>query len=819
MFFFTWRKSFLSFAKLLVFSESSSFFFYHSYQTTCISSHFTLKVPRNACFYPNYCIDFSKPLTSHSEKSNSRQMLLSYTQIYNNNIILTYKIIMRTITTAFFVALVSTVFPQTNENRGISEDSLFKTVTLHEVKVSAPAKTKLKGNSMVTRVAGTAIATVGTAEDALACISGMMKIKGELQVIGKGAPTYYINGRKVHDPSELQNLSSHDIRNVEVITNPGAQYPAETNAVVRINTLKRCGEGFGITVDIHGDVAPSCGNGRTSSIANMNYRHNDTDFFGGFSFSSNHLKRYDTEASQTTFGERLESFSLSGTTHMSQRYNTLKMNIGMNTMLGEHHSMGFRIERTEKIKGVVDFSMEEDVLRNGSLEDHLISDTHTDSNGLDSWLGNVYNNGKLGTWGVDWNTDYYKTSQESNATTLEREYAVERTVVARNDVSSWMIATKLVASRPLGRGTLLAGSEFSFAKRNNLYEISEEAIANALSEVSEHAYSLFAEYSAFIPKAGMLSAGLRFEHTDFSYVNNEKGSESLSRHLNNVFPFFSFGTRLGKVETQLSYSMKTHRPNYYLLRSNIEYNNRYTLSTGDPTLENEIHHDVCLNTRYKALGLSLQYMCIKKGIYDWTYPYDNDGRVLIKWVNFTEPIHRFSAFLNASPTIGIWSPNYTIGIQKQWLEFLLPDPREESAMRTVRYHKPLFIINNNNAFHLAGSNNGWQLELNSELLSSGHYGNAEIRNWYWNLSCAIQKYFLKDKALSVRLAVSDIFHKSYNNVSLDLGNYILTQTHILGEGRGIYDLQQVTLSLRYNLNVGKSKYRGTGAGKEVRERM
>ena len=726
---------------------------------------------------------------------------------------------MRTITTVFFVAMASTVFPQTNGNRDIQEDSLFKSVMLQEVKISAPAKTKMKGNSMLTRVVGTAIATAGTAEDALARIPGMMKMKGELQVIGKGAPIYYINGRKVHDLSELQNLSSHDIKNVEVITNPGSLYSAEANAVVRINTLKRHGEGFGIAVDMHGDVAPSCGNERTRSTANMNYRHNDTDFFGGFSFDYNHLKSYDTETSQTTFGDRSTSFSHAGSTHMSQRYNTLKMNIGMNTMLGENHSLGFRIERTDNIKGIVDFTMEEDVLRNGSLEDHLLSDTHTDSNGLDSWLGNVYYNGKLGKWGVDWNTDYYKTSQLSNANTLEREYAGERTVVALNDVSSWMIATKLVFSRPLGRGTLLAGNELSFAKRNNLYEISEEAIANDLSDVKENIYSLFAEYSAFIPKAGMLSAGLRFEHIDFSYENNVKSSENLSRHLNNLFPFISFGTRFGKVETQLSYSLKTRRPNYYLLRSNIEYNNRYTLSTGDPKLENEIRHDVSLNTRYKSVGLSLQYMCIKKGIYDWTYPYDNEGRVLIKWVNFEEPIHRFSAFLNASPTIGIWSPNYTIGIQKQWLAFSLPDPREADGLRTSRYNKPLFIINTNNAFHLPGGKNAWQIELNSELLSSGHYGNAEIRNWYWNLSCAVQKYFFKDKALSIRLAVSDIFHKSYNNVRLDLGNYILTQTHILGQGRGIYDLHQISLSVRYNLNVAKSKYKGTGAGKEIRERM
>lgn len=67
--------------------------------------------------------------------------------------------------------------------------------------------------------------------------------------------------------------------------------------------------------------------------------------------------------------------------------------------------------------------------------------------------------------------------------------------------------------------------------------------------------------------------------------------------------------------------------------------------------------------------------------------------------------------------------------------------------------------------------------------------------------------------------MNDIFHTAYNNVRLDLGNYLLTQSHILGQGRGVYDLQRVSLTLRYNLNLAKSKYKGTGAGKDVRERM
>ena len=102
---------------------------------------------------------------------------------------------MKTITTILLASMATITSAQTKDNGSASEDSLYKSVMLEEVRVSTPAKTKMKGNSMVTRVAGTAVATAGTAEDVLSRIPGMMKMKGELQVIGKGSPTYYSNRR------------------------------------------------------------------------------------------------------------------------------------------------------------------------------------------------------------------------------------------------------------------------------------------------------------------------------------------------------------------------------------------------------------------------------------------------------------------------------------------------------------------------------------------------------------------------------------------------------------------------------------------------
>jgi len=705
-------------------------------------------------------------------------------------------------------------------------DSIFKTIELHEVKVSIPSKTRIKDGNMLTRIVGSSVATVGTAEDVLAYVPGLVRMQGEIQVIGKGTPIYYINGRRVYDLTELQRLSSRDVMNVEVISTPGPQYGAQVNAVVRIRTIPPKGEGLGVSAFLKDDFGPSKINNIFSTTANLNYRHNALDIFGGVTFDDNFLNHYDTDITQQSFGK--VNNTQTGTTHMDQQYNIMKYNFGVNYQLTDSMSFGVKVERNDNLKGVTNYSMEEDILHNGQPVDHLFSDTRTDANGLNAWLANAYYNGKHGNVDVEWNADYYTTSETATAATFELSNAdspqqgesLIKRVTSNSDTRNQLFATKLLLSYPIGQGKLQGGTELVFTKRNNLYDITEANIADDKSKVKENTYALFAEYGTMIPKAGMLSLGLRYEHADFNYDNAFNSTLNLSRKNDNFLPFISFSTQINEVQAVLSYTAKTRRPDYRILRSNIEYNNRFTLSTGDPTLKNELRHDVNLSIRRRWLAMSTYYSVQKDGLYDWTYPYDDNGTVLISWVNLNKPINRLSAYLNASPIIGIWQLNYTAGIQKQWLSMNLTDPRTPTGTREVKYNKPMFIFNTNNTFRIpVGTESPLNVELNSELLSSAHFGNAEIKNLFWNLTLAVQKSFLKNDALSVRLSCSDIFHTAYHNVKIDLGNYCLQQSHIYGQGRDIYDLQRISLNLSYKFNTVKSKYKGTGAGQESRSRM
>lgn len=112
------------------------------------------------------------------------------------------------------------------------------------VKADLP-KMRLKGDAMVTTVAGSVLEKSGTGNDLLDKIPGISAEEGTVNVFGRGTAEIYINGRKVRSSSELEQLSSDNVKSVEVVRNPGARYNASVKAVVRIITKKSQGEGFG----------------------------------------------------------------------------------------------------------------------------------------------------------------------------------------------------------------------------------------------------------------------------------------------------------------------------------------------------------------------------------------------------------------------------------------------------------------------------------------------------------------------------------------------------------------------------------------------
>ena len=712
---------------------------------------------------------------------------------------------------------VATAMAQTEK-----KDTVDYSLNLQEfvVKSTAP-RTKMRNGAMVTRIVGSPLESAGSVEDMLSRVPGMMRMGGQLQVIGKGSPIYYINGRKVQDLEELKRLRSQDIREVEVVNSPGAAYDASVNAVVKIKTRRQQGEGLSGRFDVSDEQALKSGNNNLTSTLNLNYRHEGLDFFGGVTFQNDYLDGYRSLLEQNTYLKQntnsIVSHTQTGYTQSDQKFSRMFFNAGVNWQFDDDNFIGVKLERGIWLKNRYWFEMEEDVLRNGMKEDYLKSESDIKYKNPNTLLVNAYYNGKIGKWGIDANVDYYSQCDKNDNHVNEQAMSGMRTVESMTENKSHLFAARLIAEHPLWTGKLQLGGELTTVCRDNDYRISGvDNIFDRMSKVNEQNYAAFFEYGIMIPKAGMLTLGMRYEHVAFDFDDKTDPMRSVKRNHDDFFPSLSFGTRLGDLQMQLSYGIKTTRPSYYQLRSEIDYSSKYTLQTGNPLLENEIRHTLDLSGRWKWIAFNVNYLHIKDAIYDWTTPYDDNGVVMIGMVNFDRPIDVFSAFVNVSPTVGVWTTSNTVGVQKQWLSFNLDDPREATGKRHVTYDKPMLIFNSDNAFRLK---HDWQLELNSQFYSKAHYRNVKLMQAYWNLTAAVQKSFLKDKSLVVRLSVADIFNTAKQDALLDLGNYTLLKGDVFGEGRGNYSFHRVSLSVRYAFNATKSKYKGKGAGQDVIKRL
>lgn len=92
-------------------------------------------------------------------------------------------------------------------------------------------------------VAGTTLATSTSVNEILSKSPGIILEEGnEIQVLGKGAATLFINGIRVAS-ERLSTLSPSDVEKIEIISNPGPRYDAEGNAVINIITKTTSDEG------------------------------------------------------------------------------------------------------------------------------------------------------------------------------------------------------------------------------------------------------------------------------------------------------------------------------------------------------------------------------------------------------------------------------------------------------------------------------------------------------------------------------------------------------------------------------------------------
>ena len=681
----------------------------------------------------------------------------------------------------------------------ISDTTLFDKFSkeLGEVVVKAHLpQYKKTHEGLLTNVAGTVLSKMGTAEDVLKHVPSIVKKKDGYEVVGKGTPIIYINGRKMQDFSELDNIKSSDIKSVEVIQNPGATYDASVNAVIKIKTIKKKGEGFGFDTR---SVYWYNKHDNTIQQVSMNYRHNGLNLFATYKFSDATWMQkasYNQTVHVDTLWQQHNNNEVTG------RIESHRLISGFSYDFNANHSIGARYTLTSPGYSRSKDFFDSQVTADGKFYDYIKTDGLTVDKNNPSHQLNAYYNGTLGKTTIDLNTDLYFSTNRAYAYSDEQSQEHDsRNVNSKNRVSNKMVATKLVITSPLLGGNLSYGAEYIHTRRNDDYEVNRtDLLANSYSKLEEQTASPFFQYARLTP-IGNITAGLRYEYVRFKYYDAGIYQSEQSRSFRNLFPTISYGAKIGKVMAQLSYSVKTSRPSYSQLSNNVSYMNRFTRQTGNPYLDNETNHRVELSGVWKFIQFMVNYKDSRNAIIYWAEQMPGNEAITMISRKNVKSLKSMTAFISAAPKIGIWAPQINLGLQKPWFTL-------HTDVASYRLNRPIFMGNFNNAFSLPC---GITLNVDYRYQSKGNTMNVYLAKEQHVLDVSISKSFLKD-ALTLEIKGNDLLYKCWDADLLYNQKMELLQV----SKRGTRDLQ---LTLRYKFNTTRSKYKGTGAGNAELNRL
>ena len=678
-------------------------------------------------------------------------------------------------------------------------------------------KTKLTGNSMITTIQGTVLGNAGAAHEMLSKVPGMTQRDDKLEVIGKGAPVFYINGRKVQDVDELKSLHSDEIHNVEVITNPGAIYEATVSSVVRIRTIRRQGEGFGFNLTGGNNQDLRYGYSDPAATLNFKYRRNSVDVFGMVNYAdkNNVSISQPVQTSWFTNNGQLININQDSWWFSHNVNHDLNANLGLNWQISQNHSVGVRVETRNNFNPTGDYRINNTVdFRNlASPSADYVDESVTEGSETMSmpyyWTGNAYYNGQVGKLNVDFNVDFVTRKNGQVADITEAGTRGKSQMRNEHESTSELWATKLVLSYPVWKGQLQAGTEMSFVDRASCFTMTGYPLPSTDSDVNEKNVAGFVNYAFKLDRFGNLSAGLRYEHVGFDYVDILNPDQSLTRYTDDLFPSISWSNQFGKFRTSLAYSSKVARPSYDRLNENINYMNSFSLEQGNSKLKNETIYEVSVTVGYQWLNLFVAYERRDNTLTQGASLYNDEGVILMKHINLDQPLRNVAAFLSAAPTFGCYSPNWTLGIQRYFYSQTLMDPSHPDGQRTLTAKKPVLFMDLNNAFRFKRS---WQLEANLNVMTKGDMMQfAFLRNTY-NLGLVVQKCWLKNDALCLRVSLSDVLQMRTTEMFLDNGYFQLHQT-------SDQNYHRLNVTLRYTFNSSSNKYKGSGAGADAKNRM
>jgi len=476
---------------------------------------------------------------------------------------------------------------------------------------------KRDGDKIIVDVENSGMANSGTVIDLLRKSPGVLvDAKNNVKIFGRGSARIYIDGQLITSNTILLSIPSEEVKEIEVIKNPGAEYDAEgQGGVINIVTKSANLEGYSGT--IYGSIAHgrswfSSGGGR------FNYKKKKISFYtavntflGVRGSNSDYLRTIFDSASNLYFNNTIKT--------------TRKMNNNSNIRVG----LDYDIDSLQKIG--IQWKSIYDNVDTESTNENIISDdlsTITSLNTVNTSKYIMKNNGinlrykfRNDSTGTRFNAsiDYTIFSSDDKGTILENiadSSSIENTKQSNGNSQIQLITGKLDYTKRLSKSWKLSLGAKHYGSSNSSGTLFQQLINNewnsdsSLTSGYEFNENVSSSYLQTVFNREKLNAriGLRAEHTKTKGTSSITESMVIDTNYLSLFPSTYFGYKINKdLVFGFNYYTRYSRPRFQDLNPFVEYIDSVTAFIGNPFLLPEYSHNI------KASLTFMEYASIELG--------------------------------------------------------------------------------------------------------------------------------------------------------------------------------------------------------------
>ncbi|MBL0330567.1 MAG: TonB-dependent receptor family protein [Bacteroidetes bacterium] len=628
------------------------------------------------------------------------------------------------------------------------------------------------GERVKVNVENSVLSNAGTILDVLKkSPTVMIDNNDNVAVFGKGNAIIYLDGQLIASADILKTISSTEIKEIEIISNPSAKYDASGKAVINIITKKNNLEGYNGNL-IHNTLYGK--NLFTYSGLRFNYKRKKWSTFISYGFP--HGKDWSSDEYFRSIKSNDSTFTVmkNKIETINNQTNSNNYRAGITYHIDSAKSIsiqynGFYSQNKNKISNINDIyknDIPELAIQTNTTQKPLTINNTANINftkkldSLNSEFSATAQYGNFISKSLDditqqLSTGIYPNIQMKRSTGLNNiQIFTGQMDLNKSFNKKWKLETGLKDSY------ITNNSKINFENYSSSGEwISDTSYVNGFN----YNENILAGYTQLRYSKNKVSAriGLRAEYTKSEGFSKTTNTQVIDREYVNLFPSAYFGYDFTKdLNTSITYSSRINRPSFQDMDPFINYIDSLSSFRGNPYLLPAYTHSVEASLIYmKEASLTFSYSRTN-GAMNLVVDKLNDGSdafiATTKNLNFSET---YSAGITIPYELSWWTTYNYFG-------YLVNSFSYNSGGSVINNSKPMFYMYLYDEFRVKKF---FSLEVTFEYTSAGVDGIFTFEPFY-NLSANIKKTFFKDK-LTLRVIANDILTTAYNRGSSNVEGY------------------------------------------------